>query len=146
MAYWDTSCLAKLYAPEADSAAIRAYVVAGVTIVTSEIARLELWATLRRKEAVGDLHPGGARQALEAYDIDVAAGLILVEAMSPPVIARFETIIEQCQGQTPRFSLRTLDAIHLSTAAALGESEVVATDRRLREAAMSLGFTVYPPP
>ncbi len=52
MAYWDTSCLVKLYVPEMDSAAITAEVIAGITVVTSEIARLELWATLRRKVTV----------------------------------------------------------------------------------------------
>jgi predicted nucleic acid-binding protein len=146
MAYWDTSCLVKLYAPEPDSAPLRAHVASGTSVVTSTIARFELWATLRRKEAAGDLHPGGARQALAAYDDDVALGLILVETMSPPVTARFEMIIEQCHGRTPPLALRTLDGIHLSAAAVSGELEIVATDRRLREAAVSLGFTLYPPP
>jgi predicted nucleic acid-binding protein len=41
--------------------------------------------------------------------------------------------------------LRTLDAVHLSTAVVAGELEIVATDKRLREAALSLGIAVYPP-
>jgi predicted nucleic acid-binding protein len=75
MAYWDTSCLVKLYAPEADSADLKAHVVSGVTVVTSEI-----------------------------------------------------------------------DAIHLSTALVSAETQVVATDLRLRDAAMRMGLGVYPPP
>jgi uncharacterized protein len=145
MAYWDTSCLVKLYAPEADSAVFKAHVVNGATVVTCEIARMELWATLRRKEAAGELGAGGARKALQAYDADVAAGLITVEAMDTAVAAEYETIIDQFHGQTPALPLRTLDAIHLASARVSGESEVIATDKRLREAALGLGFSVYPP-
>lgn len=146
MAYWDTSCWLKLYAPESDSTRFKAYVMNGATVVTSEIARLELWTTLRRKEAAGDLLPPAARQALQAYDGDVSAARILVEVLDTAVVAKFASIIEQCYGQAPPLSVRTLDAIQLSTAAASGESEIVATDERLREAALKLGFNVYPPP
>jgi predicted nucleic acid-binding protein len=146
MAYWDTSCLVKLYAPEPDSVSFKAHIVSGVTVVTSEIARLELWATLRRKEAAGDLYTGGARRALKAFDADVAAGLIVIDVIDPQVVAKFEEVVEQFHGSVPSLPLRTLDAIHLSTAVVSGESEVVATDHRLREAAFRLKFTLYPPP
>lgn len=146
MAYWDTSCLLKLYAPEADSIDFEAQVLSGVTLVTSQIARLELHAALQRKEAAGDLLPGGARRALAAYDADVALGLIGVAAMDLAVVRTFDEIVEQCYHRQTPILLRTLDAIHVSTAALAAESVIVATDRRLREAALSLGFSVYPPP
>ena len=146
MAYWDTSCLLKLYAPEADSAALEAQLVSGATVVTSEITRWELWAALRRKEAAGDLSAGGARQALQAYDADILAGQIAMEPLSAAVVTEFEAIIEKCVGQTPPVLLRTLDAMHLAVATVAGEVELVATDRRLLEAALTLGFRVYPPP
>ena len=145
MAWWDTYCLAKLYAPEADSAVFKASVVNGATVVTCEIARMELWATLCRKEAEGDLGAGVARKALEAYDADVSTGQIAVEAMDASVAAEYETIIERFHGQAPALPLRTLDAIHLASAKVSGESEVIATDKRLREAALVLDFSVYPP-
>jgi len=146
MAYWDTSCLLKLYAPEADSAALEAHLASGAAVVTSEITRWELWAALRRKEAAGDLSAGGARQALRAYDADILAGQIAMEPLSAAVVTEFEAIIEKCVGQTPPVLLRTLDAMHLAAATVAGEVELVATDRRLREAALTLGFRVYPPP
>jgi uncharacterized protein with PIN domain len=65
MAYWDTSCLVKLYVPEADSAVFTAHISGGATVVTSAIARLELWATLRRKEAAGP--SGGCRPPRIGY-------------------------------------------------------------------------------
>jgi len=144
MAYWDTSCLIKLYAAEADSIDFQAHVYGDPAVVTSEIARLELCAALHRKEAAGGLQPGGARRELAAYDADVAAGLIAVNGISPAIVEHFEVIIERCHQQSPPLLLRTLDAIHLATAAVSGESQIVATDKRLRDAALLLGFTVYP--
>ena len=117
-----------------------------MTLVTSELARLELHAALQRKEAAGDLLPGGARRALAAYDADVTSGLIVVKAMDSVVVRRFGAIVEHCYRHVPPILFRTLDAIHVSTAAVATESIVVATDKRLREAALSLGFAVFPSP
>jgi hypothetical protein len=36
--------------------------------------------------------------------------------------------------------------LHLAAASWCGETEVVATDKRLRDAAQLLGFAVFPPP
>ena len=144
MAYWDTSCLLKLYAPEADSPEVESYLLTGATIVTSEIARFELWATLRRKQAVGELKTGGAREALNAYDADIASGLIVVNLIDSAVIAIFDAVVEHCNGRTPSLPIRTLDAIHLATAQVSGEPVLVATDKRLRDAAASFGFKLSP--
>lgn len=116
MAYWDTSCLLKLYAPEADSTALEAHVVSGAMVVTSEITRWELWAALRRKEAAGNLSAGGARQALQAYDADILAGQIAIEPLGAADVTEFEAIIERCVSLTPPVLLRTLDAMHLAAA------------------------------
>ena len=45
---------------------------------------------------------------------------------------------------TPPILLRTLDALHLASARVAGETEIVATDKRLREAAKLLGFALFP--
>ncbi|HET6250059.1 MAG TPA: type II toxin-antitoxin system VapC family toxin [Tepidisphaeraceae bacterium] len=144
MAYWDTSCIVKLYAPEPNSAAFRSRLLGGDVVLTSEIARLELWTTLRRKEAEGHLRTTGARQALLAFDQDIRTGMITVVKFDAAVSLRFESIVEHCLGMTPFLPLRTLDAIHLATAVVVGANEIVATDRYLREAAKALGISVYP--
>ncbi len=123
----------------------RRSVLNGGACVTSEIARLELHATLQRKEAAREIQMGGGRRALACYDADVENGLILVKAIDTEVRRRFDDLIEGCYGRTPPVSLRTLDGIHIATASVAVESMVVATDRRLRDAAASLGFAVYPP-
>lgn len=145
MAYWDTSCLVKLYAAEPDSARFVALVTAGETIASSEITRLELWTMLRRKEAARDITPGGARRGLITYDCNVAARLVRIRPLDARVTARFEVLIEQCFTLTPPVQIRTLDAIHLATADVSGESLIVTTDQRLRQAALAMGLRVFPP-
>jgi hypothetical protein len=45
---------------------------------------------------------------------------------------------------TPPIPIRTFHAIHLVTARVAGATEVVATDKRMREAAKLLGFALVP--
>ena len=146
MSYWDTSCLLKLYAAEPDSVAFQSHLLAETTTVTSTIARFELWGALRRKESLGDLRFGAARKALAAYDTDAASRLIQVAPLDTMVLAKFEMVIEQCYSRSTPIALRTLDAIHVATALISGETEVVATDNRVREAASFFGLKLYPPP
>jgi len=40
--------------------------------------------------------------------------------------------------------LRTLDVLHLASARVAGETELVATDQRMRDAARLLGFSLFP--
>jgi hypothetical protein len=42
--------------------------------------------------------------------------------------------------------LRTLDAIDLTSAVVSGEAEMVTPDKRLRDAATMLGFSLFPRP
>jgi predicted nucleic acid-binding protein len=144
MGYWDTSCLAKLFLVEADSVVLRAHMADTGTVITGEIARMELWVALRRKEADGDLAEGGAQEALQKFDQEVAAGRVKVLAMDSAMELEFDSVIDQCYSADPQIYLRTLDAIHLASARLSGESEMVTTDRRLRDAAVMLGFTVFP--
>jgi predicted nucleic acid-binding protein len=146
MSYWDSSALVKLYAREPDSPLFLAHLRAGVAIVTSQIGRLELWTTLCRKEATGDLGPGDAARALADFDTDSASGLLRVDALGPSVTRQFESTISRFYGARPAVPLRTLDAIHVATAITAGESQFVATDRRLRDVVIALGMSVFPPP
>ncbi len=146
MAYWDTACLVKLYVVESDSAVFRMHVRNGATVVTCEIARMELWTAFRRKEAVGDLGSGGARAALDAFDDDVSAGRVVVNSLDSATDSEFETLIETCYTKAPPVLLRTLDAIHLAAARTSQETEIVTTDGRMRAAAPLLGFSLFPVP
>ena len=49
-----------------------------------------------------------------------------------------------CYQQHPSIPLRTLDALHLVSPRAAGETELVTTDKRMRNAAKALGFALFP--
>jgi predicted nucleic acid-binding protein len=144
MGYWDTSCLAKLFLLEAHSLELRAHVAGGATVVTSDISRMELWVTLRRQEADGNLAKGTAVEDLQRFDTDVEIGKITVLTRHAAIGSEYQSVIETCYSAEPRIHLRTLDAIHLASAQISGESEMVTTDRRLRDAARLFGFTLFP--
>lgn len=69
MSYWDTSCLLKLYVAEPDSALFEAHALATHPLISSEIARFELWTALRRKEAEGRIAPDTAAAVFEGFDV-----------------------------------------------------------------------------
>ena len=145
MSYWDTSCLVKLYTPETDSVQVSRHLATSAGgCVTSKLTPLEFWATVRRKEAEGILAPGEAATVRKALDSDVSDGLITVVGCNSSVRELFRVFVEQCYAQAPPIFLRTADAIHLATARYVSEQEVVTTDIRMREAALALGFSVFP--
>ena len=146
MSYWDTSCLVKLYVAEPDSAQFESHAASAGPLVTSEIGAWELWTTLRRKEAAGSLAAGAARALMQMFRNDVASGEIVLIPADAACQTELEAIVDKCHGHTPAIPIRTLDAMHLAAARIAGETEVVTTDRRLRDAAIFEGFTAYPPP
>ncbi|MBU6301498.1 MAG: type II toxin-antitoxin system VapC family toxin [Verrucomicrobia bacterium] len=146
MSYWDTSCLVKVYTPEHDSLLFRNYLLASARCVTSDITPLEFWSTVRRKESEGILAPGEAAKVQSALEGDITAGLITVVICDSPVQSRFRLVVDRCYARNPPIWIRTNDALHLAAAQQEGESEIVATDKRLREAALALGFNIFPLP
>ncbi|MCX6855647.1 MAG: type II toxin-antitoxin system VapC family toxin [Verrucomicrobia bacterium] len=146
MSYWDTSCLVKLYVTETDSAQFDAYALTTSQMVTSEIARFEMWTTLRRKEAEGQIAPGAARALFQLFKDDVTNGEIILIPTDGAVKTAFDAIIDHCHGHLPPLPIRTLDSIHLAAARVAHESEIVTADKRLRDAAIFEGFSVFPPP
>jgi predicted nucleic acid-binding protein len=146
MSYWDTSCLVKLYTPEGDSTIFTDHLRANTRCVTGDLSVLEFWATVRRKEAEGGLATGAARRVQDTLEFDIVTGAVTVKPFNPSVRRTYFEIVEQCLSQKPGLYIRTNDALHLATARLSAESEIVATDKKLREAALLIGFTVFPRP
>ncbi len=146
MSYWDTSTLVKLYAQEPDSPAFENH-VANTTSppVTSRIALYEARATFRRKEAEGILTAGTAQTTYDELFQDIAANDVRLIELNTAVEQEYGQVLNLCYQQTPLLPLRTLDALHLASARVSGETEIVATDKRLRDAAKLLGFSLFPP-
>ena len=58
--------------------------------------------------------------------------------------AEFNAIMATCYRHTPPLPIRTLDALHLASARADNQIELVATDKRMRDAAKLLGLSLFP--
>ena len=145
MSYWDTSALAKLYVREPDSPSFRLHAAqAGVAPVTAEMTPLEMRRVAFRKELTGGLQPGTAETTVAKVDADVAAGSIEIVEQSQAVVRDLDQVMAACYRRHPPLPVRTLDALHLASARVAGETEILATDKRLREAALFLGFTLFP--
>lgn len=145
MSYWDTSTLVKLYAQEPDSTTFENCALNTPTKpVTSRIALYEARATFRRKEAEAILQPGYAEQLYAQLLQDVVAGELRLVELGADVEREYGQVLGSCYQQAPPISLRTLDALHLASARVAGETEVVTTDKRMRDVAKLLGFTLFP--
>ncbi len=144
MSYWDTSALGKLYFPEADSPVFAQKAANLAAIVTARLALYEMRRVAFRKEAEGLIPVNAADAVLSQLDRDVVAGNIQLLEMDNRIEAEFGAIMAHCYRHAPTLPIRTFDAIHLASARVAGETEMVATDRRLREAAARLGFSSFP--
>ena len=131
--YLDTSAILKRAFREGGSAAFRVALDAsqsgGAALITSALTRVEAGRALRRREA--EL-PGGADPALR---------VILQGIAQAPVTG---VVLELAKSLEPP-AMRSLDAIHLATAIALGARQLWTYDERLADAAAFAGLAVRTP-
>ncbi len=125
--YVDASALAKLLVDEREGDDLRAFLAPIGRQATSIVGRVEVDRTVARRAP-----------ALLAHVAGLLDDLVIV-GLEPEIAAAAATIEPA--------SLRTLDAIHLASAAALGAdlAAFVTYDRRLAEAARALGMPVVSP-
>ncbi len=126
MFYLDTSALVKLVFAEAESAALDRF-VAGLPVAASALSRVEL-----------------LRVGLRADPRQTAACEELLESCFE--VSLTPAVLDRAGGIQPA-SLRSLDAIHLSSALVLGDElqSFVAYDARLLAAAQDLQLPTSSP-
>lgn len=129
--YADSSALLKRVVIEPESASVRAlfaeYQAAEHLVTASSVAWLEVWRSLRcaRVRHVETL----AAQALSG---------VAEHPLSAELLTRARIIGPD--------SLRSLDAVHLASAVAVGAEAMLTYDDRLGAAATSLGMAALSPP
>lgn len=125
--YLDSSAIVKLAVREAESVALRRYLRRRRPLVSSSLARTEV---LRALLPAGDQAIGAGRKVLARLDLVRINNLVLDAAAA---LLPVET--------------RSLDAIHLATAALLRAdlSTLITYDDRMAEAAKRLGHRVAAP-
>jgi predicted nucleic acid-binding protein len=128
--YLDASALVKLGTPERESDALRRHLAGCDVRLTSRLAVVEVSRALVRR--------GAASAALVGAIRDAFTGLDIVE-----LDERIATAASELLPPT----LRSLDAIHLASALALGDEleAFVTYDARLADAARTAGLTVVAP-
>lgn len=127
MLYADTSALAKLVLEEPEAPSLRSYLAAVGPVTTSAITATELVRAVRRVDPGLEAAANTVIDALTLADLDIGI-LTVAGTLAPP-------------------QMRTLDAIHVATALALGgELDAVVTyDARMAAAARSAGLRVEAP-
>ncbi len=129
MNYLDSSALLKLLFEEPESASLEQWLVdrQDIAVVSSEFARVEVLRATRRLD---EARLSAARSLVSQLDLVPLAGPLLHEA-----------------AEVGGTHLRTLDALHLASALALGEvlSAFVVYDPRLAAAAAGAGLAVQQP-
>jgi predicted nucleic acid-binding protein len=132
--YFDSSALVKRGLDEPESAAMQAaidrYLEHGAHLLTSTLAAVETSRALR-----------STREAQPPVEVAEAVSLALSGIIQHPIS---EHVIGIARRLGPS-SLRSLDAIHLATAAALDADVVCGYDRRLLDVASELGFRTISP-
>jgi predicted nucleic acid-binding protein len=144
MSYWDTSALSKLYLPESDSADFVQKAATSPVIVTNRLTLYEIRRVAFRKESDGLIQAGTAESVLTQVSQDIAAGQIQVLDLDARVEAEFNVIMAICYRHAPLLPIRTFDALHLASCRAEGQTELVGTDKRMRDAAKLLGLSLFP--
>ena len=127
-AYLDTSAFLKLVVVEAESAALRRFLLGWPERTSVALLRTEAVRALRRA----------------GHDTGVGAARRLFRAMR--LIRLDEPLLDRAAELDPR-QLRSLDAVHLAAALAIGSDlgVLVTYDERLGEAARDRGFPVQSP-
>jgi predicted nucleic acid-binding protein len=127
MIYLDSSALVKLIVLEPESRALRAYLRREPTRVSCGLARTEV---LRSVRPLGPAAIEAARRLLRNIDL-----------------IRLDDALLDAAGMLEPAVVRSLDAIHLAAAQLVAPTlrAVVTYDRRMADAATSLGFPVAAP-
>lgn len=147
MDYWDTSALLKLYAPEPDSPRfLELAATSGGALGTADVAAVELICSLERKERAGDLREGGAEVLFQRFETDVQAGRIVLVPYGREVWSEVKRLVDAAYRHRGKqvVMVRSLDAIHIGTALSMKVASLIATDKRLRQAAALVGLKLAP--
>ena len=125
--YLDSSALVKLVVAEAESDALIEYLSDRPTRTSCALARVEVVRAVRHH---GEGASRRARQLLERVSL-----------------LRLDDVLLQAAAELDGATLRSIDAIHLAAAQALGDSlgDVVTYDHRMADAARDVGLTVTVP-
>lgn len=137
--YAESSAVLRWLLGTEDAAALQTLLGAAPTVVTSALTSTEVARTLRRLVATGVIGPRAGDSSWDRYA--AASGHWHFYGVTDAVLARASQAF-------PHEPVRTLDAIHLATAALLvlevAPPTVLSVDPQVRVNAQALGLPVVP--
>ncbi|MGH8261682.1 MAG: type II toxin-antitoxin system VapC family toxin [Steroidobacteraceae bacterium] len=136
--YVDSSALAKLYVPEAESDAVDDLLRRARDLVISDLAVTEVLSAVARRYREKALGLEQVNQIRAAVLADAGSGSFDCLGLSPAIHRRAEQLLLTVGA----VALRTLDGLHIALALSCAATHVLTFDRRMREAAMQAGLNV----
>jgi uncharacterized protein with PIN domain len=139
IAYAESSAVLAWLLGEPDEAAVREVLGGAERVLSSTLTVVECTRAIRRGASSGRLEPTHELAALRLLD-EVAASWITLEMTG--------RVLDRARARFPHEPVRTLDGLHLATAAlfheTLGDLCIASLDDRIRRNALALGLTVMP--
>jgi len=135
--YLDTSYIVKCYLREPGSAEILAWLEGQTGLGCAALGRLEFHAAVRRHVSEGRLKGAEAERVFRRFEADCRADLWHWVPVADALIGR---ACERMRKLSPKVYLRTVDALHLTCASAIGCEAIYSHDRHMLIAAPHFGL------
>lgn len=136
--YLDSSALAKLYLPEAESDVLDAFLRGRRGLVISELAITEVLSAVARRKREGQLGAKHANEIRDAILADADSGAFRRLHLDPEVHRLAERLLLVLES----LPLRTLDALHIALSLSGAASHILTFDNRMKEAAAQAGLNL----
>jgi predicted nucleic acid-binding protein len=134
--YIDSSALAKLYVPEAESDRLDDFLRGRRDLMISELSITEVISAAARRKREGSLDPEKASRIRDAVMADAQSGSFHRLDITPAIHREAERMLLS----TESVALRTLDALHLALAFSGPAQLLITFDIRMAEAAALYGL------
>ena len=138
--YLDTGILVKLLTPETESPFFERELV-GHTVVSSELALVEVKSALFAKERAGIITAAQRAKAETKFAAMVADGFFRLINFDSHTLRKSVQVIQACH---PKVPLRALDALHVAACDLAQEFPLCTTDARMHAAAQAMHIPVFP--
>lgn len=135
--YLDSAYLAKFYVNERDSREVRRAIGSAHSFVSSIWAIAEVTCVFHRHVREGSITPSQANTLVHRFLSHIEDGTWRVVPVTERLLRRVSLSVA---GLPAEVYLRAGDAVHLTTAADEGESEIWTNDRHLLAAAPHFGL------
>lgn len=137
--YVDTSALAKRYLNEARSDEVEEFLQRSAPMSISSLTLVEMRALLARRRREGSVDSALEGRLWAALEEDIAEGYLPAH----PLTDEHASAACRLLSLLPQVPLRTLDALHLAIARAVGARGIATADRVMAAGAEELGFQVF---